>query len=234
MDDAPGKGTGPLTYTVGTMAQSNKKRRRNRHDPNRARIAAQREEAKRRQREERRAAARAEERKGRRMALLKRWGRRLAVAAVVTAVALLVFRPDPEVEGVEVPPAIRAVPILADAEFDYGTSTPTSGPYLSGRPACGVFEEEITDKEAATAVYHGAVVVWHRPDLDVAEYEALVAAAGEYDADVIVAPQDALEDPIVATAWNRLMRYSSAEGVPEFMDVYRNRAPGDEDCPAAP
>jgi hypothetical protein len=28
------------------------------------------------------------------------------------------------------------------------------------------------------------------------------------------------------------MEYDSAEGVDEFLDIYRKRSPGDEDCPA--
>ena len=48
---------------------------------------------------------------------------------------------------------------------------------------------------------------------------------------MVVSPQEGLADPIIATAWNRLMRYDSAEGVAEFLDIYRNRAAGDGDCP---
>ena len=32
---------------------------------------------------------------------------------------------------------------------------------------------------------------------------------------------------IIATAWNRLMRYDSADGVAEFLDIYRQRSAGD-------
>jgi hypothetical protein len=36
---------------------------------------------------------------------------------------------------------------------------------------------------------------------------------------------------MVATAWNRLKRYQPGEGVEDFIDVYRRRAPGNADCP---
>jgi hypothetical protein len=216
------------------MAQGKKKRRRNRHDPNRARIAAQREEAKRRHREERRREAAAQERRDRWIATAKRWGRRAALVLVITVVALWVFRPDPEIDGVEVPTSIRATSIEIGTDFDYGTDTPTSGPYLFGvEPTCGVFEQEISDEEAATAIYSGAVVVWYGPQLDEAGIAELVELVEGYDADVLLSPQDSLEDPIVATAWHRLMRYQDPAGVEEFIDIYRNRADGDEDCPAA-
>ena len=208
-----------------------KKRKRNRHDPGRARAAAQREEAKRLQREERRKAAASEERKQKWVTLLKRWGRYALIGTAVTVVALFLFRADPEVEGVEAPAEIRAVFLEPGETFDYGTSTPTSGEFLEGDPACGVFDEQIASEEAATAIYYGAVVLWYQPDLPSTELEALLAAAGEYDSHVVVSPQEGLDDPIIATAWNRLMRYESAEGVAEFLDIYRKRAAGDGDCP---
>jgi hypothetical protein len=212
------------------MAAQKKKRRRNRHDPNRAQAAAQREEAKRRLREERRKAALAAEKKERRMAVLKRWSRYVLVGAGVTVGALLIFRPTPEVEGVEVRPEIRAVAILPGATGSYGTDTPTSGPYYEDGQACGVFDEEISPEQAATDIYYGAVVLWHGPDLDDAGLAELLAAAGRYDDRVVVSPQDGLTSPIVATAWNRLKEYDSAAGVDEFIETYRGRAPGDGDC----
>jgi len=208
-----------------------KKRKRNRHDPNRAKAAAQREEAKRAQREERRHAAVVEERKQKWGALLKRWGRFALIGTAVTVVALFLFKADPEVEGVEAPVQIRAVELAPGVTFDYGTGTPTSGEFLAGDPACGVFDEQISSEEAATAIYYGAVVLWYQSDLPAADLEALLAVAGEYDTHVVVSPQEGLSDPIIATAWNRLMRYDSAEGVAEFLDIYRERSAGDGDCP---
>jgi len=208
-----------------------KKHKRNRHDPDRAKAATQREEAKRRQREERRKAAAAEERKQKWLALLKRWGRYALIGTAVTIVALFLFKADPEVEGVEAPIEIRAIFLEPGEVFDYGTSTPTSGEFLEGDPACGVFDEQITSEEAATAIYYGAVVLWYRPDLAATDLEALLAAAGEYDSHVVVSPQEGLDNPIIATAWNRLMRYESADGVGEFLDIYRRKAAGSGDCP---
>jgi len=208
-----------------------KKRRRSRHDPNRAHVAQQREESRQRQREERRRAALAAATRQRRAKILKRWGRYALIGGGVTLIALLVFRPDPEVDGVERPREIRATPIAAEATYDYGTGTPTSGPYLPGAPRCGVFEVEISTEAAATAVYRGAVVIWYRPDLDPVDRQALLAAAAGHRSHVVISPQDGLEAPIVATAWNRLKRYEPGEPVEGFIDVYRRRAPGNADCP---
>jgi len=215
------------------MAAQKKKRRRNRRDPHRAEAAAQREEARRRQREERRQAALAQQKRDARLALFKRWGRFALVGASVTLIALLIFRQTPEVEGVEAPAEIRALQ-LADGEvFDYGTDTPTSGNYYKDQQACGVFDERISNEAAATAIYYGAVVLWYSPDLPAADLAELLTTAGAYDSHVVVSPQEGLSAPIVATAWNRLMRYDAAADVGEFLDIYRKRAPGTDDCPVA-
>lgn len=217
------------------MAKPGKKksrRQRRRHDPRRAEAAAQREEARRRVREERRQAAVAEEKRRRRRALLRRWATYAAVGIGVVALALFLFRTEPEVDGVTVPAEIEATQLAEGGTFDYGTATPTSGPYLPGEPECGVFPEEITPEQAATAVYHGAIVLWHRPDADVATIAALAAAAGEYDSQVVVSPNAAITDTVVATAWNRLLGFDAVDdGVGEFLDKYRGRGPGEADCP---
>ncbi|MCJ7725695.1 MAG: DUF3105 domain-containing protein, partial [Acidimicrobiia bacterium] len=150
-----------------------KKHRRNRHDPNRAQTAAQREEARRRLREQRRLAALAEAKKQKRKAVLKRWGRYAVVGGAVTAFALLVFRPSPEVDGVDEVTEIRAKQLAAGDTFDYGTNTPTSGWYFEDQQACGIFDEQITAEQAATDIYYGAVVLWYSPDIDAADLAAL-------------------------------------------------------------
>ena len=214
------------------MAESQKKKRkRNRHDPNRARAAAQREEAKRNQREERRKTAASEERKQRWLTALKRWGRYVLIGGAVTAVALWAFRPTPEVEGVTIHPQIETGELVPGATFEYGISTPTSGMYYKDAQVCGVFEEEITAEEAATAIFYGAVVLWYQPDLPAADLAELLVTAGGYPSHVVVSPQAGLDSPIVATSWKRLMNYDSVDGVSEFLDIYRRKGPEDGDCP---
>jgi len=214
------------------MAESQKKKRkRNRHDPNRARAAAQREEAKRLQRDERRKAVVTEERKQRWLSTLKRWGRYLLIGGIVMATALLVFRPTPEVEGVTIHPQIETGELVPGATFEYGISTPTSGMYYKDAQVCGIFEEEITAEEAATAIFYGAVVLWYQPDLPAADLAELLVTAGGFPSHVVVSPQAGLDSPIVATSWKRLMNYDSVDGVGEFLDIYRQRGPENGPCP---
>jgi hypothetical protein len=205
-----------------------KPHQRSRRDPDRAKVQAQREEARRREREQRR---REEEAAAKREKLKKRI-RSLAVPALVGlgvfAVAFIVFRPSSEVDGVERPEEIPAEVLAAGETFEYGTPTPTSGPYSPGTPTCGVFAEQVPAEDAVAALHAGAVVLWHRPDATaaVAELEAIAAL---FESHVVVSPNDGIDRAVVATAWNRLMAYDEGAPATEFVETYRS--PGDGDCP---
>jgi hypothetical protein len=205
-----------------------KRNRRSRRDPDRAKIQAQREEARQREREQRRQEEEAQAKRER----LKKRIRSLAVPALVGvgvfAVALIVFRPSSEVDGVERPEEVPAEALAAGETFDYGTPAPTSGPYSPEAPVCGVFAEQVPAEDAVAALHAGAVVLWHRPDAAqaVADLEAVAAL---YDSHVLVSPNDAIDSPVVATAWNRRLAYTEGAPATEFVETYRD--PGRGDCP---
>lgn len=212
-----------------------KKRRRSRHqgDPERAEIAARREEARRRAREERRAAALAEEQRTRRRKSVRRIVVWTAGGAALIAVGLLVFRPAPEVEGVDTPDELDTRILAAGEAFEYPSSTPTSGPYRDEDPVCGVFPDQIDPEAAVTALYYGAVVVWHDPDLPASELSVLSGLAADAETHVVVSPNTGLDAPIVATAWNRLKTYERADAAADFIETYRTRGPESADCPVS-
>lgn len=194
---------------------------------------ARREAKKKERREERK--RRDEE--ARRAKLRRRRLRDGAIAAVLIAgLGFLVFtlvRPDPEVEGVEKLPSEGRDHLASGATYDYGDPAPTSGPHDPRAPTCGAYEETLPLTLAVHALEHGAVILWHRPDIEESEVNALQDVMQSYDSHVIVAPNPAIADPVVATAWNRRMRFESA-GDPvlaEFVDTYRHRAPeGSQEC----
>jgi hypothetical protein len=212
-----------------------KKRRRSRHrgDPNRAEIAARREEARRQAREERRLAAIAAEKRERRRKVFRRVTTWTLGGVALAALALFLFRSAPEIDGVVTPDEQEAVALAAGETFDYGTPAPTSGPYLESDPSCGVFAEEISAEDAVTALYHGAVVIWHSPDLGEADVAELAALAADAETYVVVSPNASLDSPIVATAWNRLLDYDTPADAAEFIETYRKRGPGSADCPVS-
>ena len=210
----------------------NKKRRRNRNDPRRKEIQRQREEARRRVAEQRRKEREAEEQRARRFALLRRFGLPVLAGLGVFTIALVLFRPAPELPGVQRPPLQEPVELAAGASGEYDSATPTSGAYLPGDPICGAFEDEISPEQAVTALYHGAVVLWHRPGLPESELAELAGFVDEFPATLVVSPNDAVAGPIVATAWGRLRAYDGADAdVREFVQIYRDRGPGEATCP---
>jgi hypothetical protein len=80
------------------------------------------------------------------------------------------------------------------------------------------------------ALEHGAVVVWYRGDMAEELEEPLLDMLGRWDSHVIVSPNDDLDAPIVATAWNRLKEYTRPADVVEFVETYRGRGPEDIPC----
>jgi hypothetical protein len=217
--------------TLPPMAQKPKKRRRNRNDPQRKQAQEQREQARRRLAEERRAQEEAAAQKAKRLQLVRRFGMPALAGIAVFAVALLLFRPARELPGVQQPRQIEATELAAGATFDYGSDTPTSGPFLPGNPICGTFTDQITPEQAVTALYHGGIVLWHAPDLDAGQAAVLVALAGEFPDEVVLSPNDAITDPVVASAWGRLRSYDGpGDDVKEFVEVYQGRGPGEGSC----
>lgn len=187
-------------------------------------------EAKRRRRFERQRREAAARRKD----ALRRRLRNLAVAAVlvvaVGASAFVVFRPDPEVDGVSKPPD-RGRGHTAAATYD--TATPTSGPHSPSAPPCGVASQGLALDLAVHALEHGAVVVWHRPDIDDDLRADALGVLQEWDSHWILSPNPGIDEPFVATAWNRLKTFDQPdESLREFVDTYRKRGPERVDCPA--
>lgn len=188
------------------------------------------EEAKR----QRRLEQKRQEAEAQRRAALRRRVRTVTVAAVVLVAVgvggFFAFRPDPEVEGVIKPPD-RGRGHAPNATYD--TPTPTSGPHRAAAPPCGPASQGLELDLAVHALEHGAVVVWHRPDLDDDLRDDALEVLREWDSHWILSPNPGIDEPFVATAWNRLKRFDApGEGLREFVDTYRQRGPERVDCPA--
>lgn len=215
------------------MPQRKKKRRRAkyRHDPKRADAHAQREEARRQQAEERRQEAVATERRQKWTGRLKKAAGPVLIGGAVMAVALILFRGDPEVADVVKVSEVEAVELAADEEPDYGTPTPSSGAYTPGDPVCQVFTEQMALPDAVAAQRVGAVVLWYRPDAAQSTIDMLVGLQAEFG-EVMVSPNDGIEQPVIATAWTRLKRFADPDEaeVRDFVDTYLDRGPVEGSC----
>lgn len=105
------------------------------------------------------------------------------------------------------------------AEPAYLTDPPTSGPHGPAAARRGVAEEPLSRVEQVGQLEAGVVLVQHDPALapdDLAALEALAEGAG-----VLVAPNDELPAPVVATAWTRkLVCASLADGGVDALSAF--------------
>ncbi|MDZ4825694.1 MAG: DUF3105 domain-containing protein [Actinomycetota bacterium] len=148
--------------------------------------------------------------------------------AVAAAGLFFLLRPDPELEGVERPPNRGRGHVETVA---YDTATPTSGKHASQAPQCGSQSSPLAPELAVHALEHGAVVIWYQSDAADELVAALDELVATFDSHVIVSPNDSISEPIVATAWNRLKRFTGpGADLDEFVRVYRKRGPEKVSC----
>jgi len=210
------------------MAQS-KKRKPNK--PSSAEAQQQREEARRRAAAERRAREEAQKKRKERIDLVRKLITPTLAIAAVFVLSIVVIRPAPEVRAISTAEEIEGEALAPGETFDYGTATPTSGPYAPETPACGIFTEQVAAEAAVAAQRVGAVVLWYS---DPALADALAEYASSFESHVIVSPNAGIEDPVVATAWIRLKAYDTVAEVvdDDFAGVYRLQRRVEGDCPA--
>jgi hypothetical protein len=193
-----------------------------------------RREEKRQRRFERQAQEAAAARRRRRRRRIRRIGFGVLALLVIAGGAFFFFRPDPELEGVE-RPRDRGRRHVNNATYE--EVAPTSGPHNPQAPPCGVLPSLELDL-AVHALEHGTVVVWHRPDVPQDQIDQMTQMLQEWDSHWILAPNPQIEEPIVATAWNRRLGFQdpntpigeATATLREFVDTYRNRGPETVSC----
>lgn len=192
----------------------------------RAKARAERDEAHSRDKSEERLARQVERRRqqerSRRLKKIRAVALGALVLILVGVAGWWAFRPDPELAGV-VRPGNRGGGHVANASYD--TATPTSGAHDGRAPACGTYRDPLDLPLAVHALEHGAVVLWYdaaQPGL----VDELEATTSEWDSHVIISANPNLDEPIVATAWNRLKTYEPGDPeIRDFVDTYRRRGP---------
>ncbi|MCL1693933.1 MAG: DUF3105 domain-containing protein [Actinomycetia bacterium] len=113
----------------------------------------------------------------------------------------------------------------------YATATPTSGTHSPNSARCGIFDSQVPAEFAVHSLEHGTVAIWYRSDLDGNTVSGLREIVGSFDDRVILSPNAQMDDPIVATAWNRLKAYDTADPeIATFIETYRNRGPESLRC----
>lgn len=95
-------------------------------------------------------------------------------------------------------------------EPGYLTDPPTSGPHAPSAARHGVAEEPLLRSEQVGQLEAGVVLLQHDGTLAADDLAALEALADQPD--VLVAPNDDLPAPVVATAWTRKLVCASLDG----------------------
>lgn len=168
--------------------------------------------------------------------LRKRKARRrekLVAVAIILPIGLLgwlALKPGPELPGVERPSNDGRGHIVGAT---YAEAAPTSGRHNGSAPGCGLYQTPLAADQAVHALEHGTVVFWYdsaRSDLA----DELTGVLDEFDSHVIVSPNENLDAPIVATAWNRRLELDDVgETARAFAETYRRRGPESVACDLA-
>ena len=103
-------------------------------------------------------------------------------------------------------------------------------PGTAPEPVCGQVDAAITGAQAHSTLYNGAVILWHRSD-DESTATKLTEIASAYESQVLVVPNDTIEEPVLAAAWDRSMTFENTDRVADFIGAYRGRGPGNAACP---
>lgn len=120
---------------------------------------------------------------------------------------------------------------LSGQPVGYATAAPTSGVHAANSPRCGIYSQQLPLEFAIHSLEHGGVVIWYQPSLASEEISSLTTMVNRFDDRVILAPNDALTQPVVATAWTRFKAYDSADPeIEQFIETYRNRGPESFRC----
>lgn len=196
---------------------------------------------KRRVQKERRDATRApraeQRRRSRRRELLLRYGRAAGVIVLVSAVAGSLWY----VTGRDRREAAARLGDLVVSEADLGRThvastssqpAPTSGPH-SGPAVCGVLHGPLGVDSQIHSLEHGSVLFQYRAgDVGDDDVEGLERIAREFGSHVTVAPNPALPEPFVATAWTRRAEFAAVDldQARDFAIAFRQRGPERVDC----
>ncbi len=204
-----------------------------RRQPGTKPVDAEKQAEKRARREERKIAeADAKHRRTRQRRV--RTGLMIAAGVVlVGAAGFVIFEKavPPELPGVAQPTNDGRSHLAAGQAAVYASATPTSGSHSPSSSRCGIFNQQVPAEFAVHSLEHGTVVIWHRTDLDGDTVSGLREIVSRFDDRVILSPNAQLDDPIVATAWNRLKAYDTVDTeIADFIEMYRNRGPESLSC----
>jgi len=123
--------------------------------------------------------------------------------------------------------------VLGDAEVDYLTDPPTSGPHGTAAIPEGALPTPISRSTQVAILEAGRALVQYTDAVPAQDVAVLAALADEL---VVVAPNPDLPEPVVVTAWTWKMTCAdggdeSATAIADFADARIQTAPGSDVSP---
>ena len=131
----------------------------------------------------------------------------------------------------------EAVAAVLDGTADapeYNSNPPTSGTRADGFARCGIYRQPIPALFQVASLAQGSVIVQYRSSFTADARDAVERAVRPLGDGVIVAPNPALDAPVVLTAWGAMLTIPFADSaqITEFVNQYGGRGPSPRDCPA--
>ena len=155
----------------------------------------------------------------------------LALALIVSLV--VIRQSTPTVPGEEriADQGVAHITSPTDSHVAYNSNPATSGAHWGGGTApWGVQGQPIADEVTTHNLEHGGVIFQFRQGLDQATVDQLTALAGQLQRQnqcILLAPRPAekIDAPIVATAWNYLLKLPSfnADTLTKFFQAHIGR-----------
>lgn len=114
-----------------------------------------------------------------------------------------------------------------EAEVDFNTTPPTSGPHYFRWAVWGIYEEPLNELLLVHNLEHGGVVVQYGPQVPRETVAETAAFYNEDQVGILVAPHPELGNQIALTAWTRIAKCPGfdREAFAAFRDAFRFKGP---------
>ena len=134
---------------------------------------------------------------------------------------------------VETFPDQGASHVPPDAEPQYNSDPPTSGPHVQTWAPCGIYRQEVPDLLQVHDLEHGVVMLQYDPEISNEDRRALEDLGRALRDHIIVAPRSGMASPVALTAWTKLLPLEEVdeEAIRAFYQQFAGRGPERVQCP---
>ena len=139
---------------------------------------------------------------------------------------------EQKVEAVSLESKVQEFPIegrehvSAQAPVAYETNPPTSGDHLAEAEKWGVYDKEVSEKEAVHSLEHGGIWITYK-DIDEESIRILTEIGKENSGSTVISPRSANDVKIAVVSWGRMMTLDTVDKalIQKYIDTYKNQGP---------